>query len=247
MGVFRSEEILHLKLRMPGDIESSVRIMDAFGKIEQDAIEFIDLTKDDIEAKKNFQPMIKRCEEMENKISNFIKCSNDFNQKYFSYSSYIHFIRDLENDQTSRDLSFGSYFDVVESEIIDNEKKIIDLIDAYQKIKEDLVIEIEKKCVYEKFYSITSSLNFNQVSSGSNNSSGIVHNSSLLNIMGIINATDDIKMNRMVLRCSRGRAMTTFFDFVYPSDLAFDFTKNKKIVKKIFIIFYPSEGREVLK
>ena len=77
MGVFRSEEILHLKLRMPGDIESSVRIMDAFGKIEQDAIEFIDLTKDDIEAKKNFQPMIKRCEEMENKISNFIKCSND--------------------------------------------------------------------------------------------------------------------------------------------------------------------------
>ena len=247
MGVFRSEEILHLKLRMPGDIESSVRIMDAFGKIEQDAIEFIDLTKDDIEAKKNFQPMIKRCEEMENKISNFIKCSNDFNQKYFSYSSYIHFIKDLENDQMSRDLSFGSYFDVVESEIIDNEKKIIDLIDAYQKIKEDLVIEIEKKCVYEKFYSITSSLNFNQVSSGSNNSSGIVHNSSLLNIMGIINATDDIKMNRMVLRCSRGRAMTTFFDFVYPSDLAFDFTKNKKIVKKIFIIFYPSEGREVLK
>ena len=247
MGVFRSEEVLHLKLRMPGDIESSVRIMDALGRIEPDAIEFIDLTKDDIEAKKNFQPMIKRCEEMENKISNFIKCSNDFNQKYFSYSSYIHFIKDLENDQMSRDLSFGSYFDVVESEIIDSEKKIIDLIDAYQKIKEDLVIEIEKKCVYEKFYSITSSLNFNQVSSGSNNSSGIVHNSSLLNIMGIINATDDIKMNRMVLRCSRGRAMTTFFDFVYPSDLAFDFTKNKKIVKKIFIIFYPSEGREVLK
>ena len=41
MGVFRSEEVYHLKLRMPGDIESSVRIMDAFGKIEQDAIEFI--------------------------------------------------------------------------------------------------------------------------------------------------------------------------------------------------------------
>ena len=73
MGVFRSEEVYHLKLRMPGDIESSVRIMDAFGKIEQDAIEFIDLTKDDLEAKKNFAPMIKRCEQMETKINNFLK------------------------------------------------------------------------------------------------------------------------------------------------------------------------------
>ena len=41
--------------------------MDRLGKLE-DAVEFIDLTKDDLEAKKNFGGMIKRCDEMEKKI-----------------------------------------------------------------------------------------------------------------------------------------------------------------------------------
>ena len=247
MGVFRSEEVYHLKLRMPGDIESSVRIMDAFGKIEQDAIEFIDLTKDDLEAKKNFAPMIKRCEQMETKINNFLKYANDFHQKFYYYTSYIQFLQNLEKDQSNRDLTFGSYFDVVENEIIESEKKIIDLIDSYQKIKEDLVIELEKKLVFEKYFSITGSIGLNQLNSVSNNSGGgLPRPNALLNVMGVINASDDIKMNRMVLRCSRGRAMTTFFDFVYPKELSFDFTSNKKVEKKIFIIFYPSEGREVL-
>ena len=45
--------------------------MDALGKIDQDAIEFIDLTKDDLEAKKNYLNMIKRCDEVEKKLRYF--------------------------------------------------------------------------------------------------------------------------------------------------------------------------------
>jgi tetrahydromethanopterin S-methyltransferase subunit G len=53
------------KIRIPRD--TAVEVMDELGKLE-DAVEFIDLTKDDIEAKKNFSAMIKRCDEMEKKI-----------------------------------------------------------------------------------------------------------------------------------------------------------------------------------
>jgi hypothetical protein len=42
--------------------------MNELGKL-QDSIEFLDMTKDDLEAKKNYQSMIKRCDEMEKKIS----------------------------------------------------------------------------------------------------------------------------------------------------------------------------------
>jgi hypothetical protein len=42
-------------------------IMNELGKLE-DSIEFIDLTKDDLEAKKNFINQIKRCEEIEKRI-----------------------------------------------------------------------------------------------------------------------------------------------------------------------------------
>lgn len=41
--------------------------MNELGKIEN-GIEFIDLTKDDLEAKRKYAPMIKRCDEMEKKI-----------------------------------------------------------------------------------------------------------------------------------------------------------------------------------
>ena len=54
------------KIRIPKD--NAVEIMNELGKL-QDSIEFLDLTKDDIEAKKNFLLMIKRCDEMEKRIT----------------------------------------------------------------------------------------------------------------------------------------------------------------------------------
>jgi hypothetical protein len=58
--------MVHKRIRIPKDI--AFEVMDELGKIE-DGVEFIDLTKDDIEAKKNFGSMIKRCDELEKKIS----------------------------------------------------------------------------------------------------------------------------------------------------------------------------------
>jgi hypothetical protein len=57
--------MLHKKIRIPKD--TSIEVMNELGRLE-DAIEFLDLTKGDLEAKKNFGSMIKRCEEMEKKI-----------------------------------------------------------------------------------------------------------------------------------------------------------------------------------
>ena len=52
MGFIKSEEILHKKIRMPGNIPKAVKIMDIIGKFEEDALQFIDLTSNNIEAKK---------------------------------------------------------------------------------------------------------------------------------------------------------------------------------------------------
>jgi hypothetical protein len=41
--------------------------LNELGKLK-DCVEFIDMNKDDIEAKKNFSFLIKRCDEMEKKI-----------------------------------------------------------------------------------------------------------------------------------------------------------------------------------
>ncbi len=57
--------MVHKQIRIPRDI--AFEVMEALGKM-QDGIEFIDLTKDDLEAKKNFGGMIKRCDEMEKRV-----------------------------------------------------------------------------------------------------------------------------------------------------------------------------------
>ena len=54
----------HKKIRIPR--ESANEIMRALGNLKN-AVEFEDLTKDDLEAKKNFAEMIKRCDEIKKK------------------------------------------------------------------------------------------------------------------------------------------------------------------------------------
>ena len=46
---------------------NAVEIMNELGKID-DGIEFVDLTKNDLETQRNFALMIKRCDEIEKKI-----------------------------------------------------------------------------------------------------------------------------------------------------------------------------------
>lgn len=38
-------------------------------------------------------------------------------------------------------------------------------------------------------------------------------------IAGIIKATDELRMKRMIFRISRGRAVPTFFDFPHNEDI----------------------------
>ena len=64
MGLLKGEQIVHKKIRMPGHIPKAVKILEKIGSFEEDVLEFIDLTENDIEAKKAFSPLIKRCENM---------------------------------------------------------------------------------------------------------------------------------------------------------------------------------------
>jgi V-type H+-transporting ATPase subunit a len=240
MGFFRSNKVLHLKIRMPSDIEGLMRIMDIFGKMDIEALQFIDLTKKNPESKKSFAAMLKRVEQMEIKTNQFFNYANEFQQKIYQYTNYEKFIEDLENDISLKELSLSTYFDYIESEIIDNERKILDLIESYQKMKEDIIIELEKKLVFEKYFKMTGGLlDVYDLQERANSNS-------LISFMGVIKAEDEIKMNRMILRAGHGRAIATFFDFVYPRELPFEFIRNEKEEKKIFIVLFPSEAKEYL-
>jgi len=204
MGLFRSEEMVHKKIRIP--IESANEIMRALGLLK-DSIEFEDLTKDDVEARKSFSDMIKRCDEMKKKITDYSKVCYDFQYPIQNYNSYEDFSKDLRDDMQNRDKKFGStYFDLVENEILENERKINELVDSHTQIREDLITLIEKKYVFKKAQELVrSNVNF----------SGI---SNLNFLIGVVPVENEMKMKRMLFRISRGRALTAFYSLEISSD-----------------------------
>ena len=124
--------------------------MRALGNLKN-AIEFEDLTKDDLEAKKNFSEMIKRCDEIKKKIFDFTKVCYDFHLPFNYYKTFEEFQNDITTDMRKRDKKFGAtYFDLIENEIIENDKKINELVDSHSQTRDNLVILIEKKHVLLK-------------------------------------------------------------------------------------------------
>ena len=155
MGLLKGEEIVHKKIRMPGHIPKAIKILEKIGSFEEDVLEFIDLTENDLEAKKSFFPLIRRCENMEIKLNALEKFADEFNIPIENFKNYSEFKQALYQDQQKRQIKDNTYFDYVESEIIDENKTISDLYESYNKIKENLMIEIQRKITLEKYFSLT--------------------------------------------------------------------------------------------
>lgn len=252
----------HRKIRIPKD--TAVEVMEEIGNLD-DAVQFEDLNKEDYEQRKNFSSLIQRCDEADKRIMRFIKVCENYNQELVKYNSYRTFKIDLENDKESidKDKRFGStYFDLIENILIEDEKKLIELIESYSSITDDLDLLIEKKSVFDKASQLLSGNqsgfeektsfgvnNFDITSNLIGTSDALLNNSEqkiltnfpgfsssgLSFVSGVINAIDANRMKRMIFRVSRGRAITTFFDLVIENK-----RMNIKQEKKIFTIFYQS-------
>ena len=246
----------HKKIRIP--IETSVEVMEELGKLD-DCIQFVDLNVHNYEERKNFGSYIERCDEALKNIQLFENMADLYKEKIIKYKDYETFKLDLENSMRNMDRNYGStYFDLIENETSENNKKLKELIDSYNLVDAQLTLLIEKKSVFDKSSElIFSQLNTYKIPKKQNIGLGIDDNSAIQNILksaendqkkailiddydvselnfisGIIRAEDDMRMKRMIFRASRGRALPTFFDLTVEDKLT-----HQKIEKKIFTIF----------
>ena len=155
MGLLKGEKIVHKRIRMPSHIPKAIKILEKIASLDEDILQFIDITENDLEAKKSFSPLIKRCENMEIKLNALEKFANEFNIPLDHYKEYNEFKDALNKDQLKRQIKDNTYFDFVENEILEEYKTICDLYESYSKIKENLIIEIQRKITLEKYFSLT--------------------------------------------------------------------------------------------
>ena len=135
-------------MRMPK--HSAIQIMHSLGRLDN-VFEIIDLNKDNLEAKKNYSLMIKRCDEMELKINSFISYCDKFvlrNKGFLNYDEFMLHLVDLE----SKTKSNKEFFDSIENEIYKDEKISLDLYSTYISLYENILILREKKAVFTKIY-----------------------------------------------------------------------------------------------
>ena len=256
--------MVHKKIRIPK--ESAIDVMEELGKLD-DCIQFVDLNVRDFEERKNFGTLIERCDESLKNIQIFENMANLYELNINKYQDYETFKNDLENDMKNIDKNIGStYFDLIENETSENNRKLKELVDSYNTINEQLNNLIEKKAVFDKSSElILSQLNTYKVPKKTNIFSGLdspnsveqmlkneenKKTNSLLDdyevselnfISGIIRAEDDMRMKRMIFRASRGRALPTFFDLTMEDKLS-----QTKVEKKIFNIFIQGGTQNIL-
>ena len=209
----------HKKIRIPK--ESANEILFALGRLKN-AIEFEDLTKNDLEAKKNYGDMIKRCDEMKKKITEYHHICKDFKIPFNNFSSFLEFNRYLSEDMNERDKKFGStYFDLIENEILENGRKINELVDSHAQIREDLVTLIEKKHVLLKGSELTrTNIAYGNFGESDADEEGVKSsiNTNLVLLAGTVPSENELKMKRMIFRISRGNAISTFYNFEINKD-----------------------------
>ena len=140
----------HKKIRIPKD--SAMEVMEVLGNID-DAIQFDDLNKNDYSQRKNFMTLITRCEEADKRIMKFMKICETYSQPVNKYNSYQTFRIDLENDKDNIDKEkryTSTYFDLIENQIIEDEKRLNELIESYNGTEDSLDSLIEEKSVFDK-------------------------------------------------------------------------------------------------
>ena len=240
----------HQKIRIPKEIANET--LRALGNLE-DGVEFVDLTQDDIEAKKNFSQMLKRCDDIIKKINDFNSICEDFKLETEKFNSYKEYLNDKKK--------LGStYFDYLENEILEKDRELTELVDNHSTIREDLVTLIEKKYVLKKTSELITSNNqiINMSMQNNNNieddiiSTTSSPSSELINpinvvdnlsfISGVIKLSDELKMKRMIFRVSRGRAIASFYNLVINND---EYLYTSSIKNRGFFFFYKKKKKKL--
>ena len=258
MGLLKGEQIVHKKIRMPSHIPKAVKILEKIASLEDPVLEFIDINENNLEAKKSFLPLRKRWENMEVKLNDLEKFANEFNIPIEHYREYNEFKTALSKDQAKREVKDNTYFDFTENEILEEYKTVCDLYESYNKIKENLIIEIQRKITLEKYFSLTAATIIDQNNPRSRKKSipayesnkniiNNVLNQSISNasvdsivrenqyepITGLCYASDELRMKRMIFRVSHDKVLCTFFEAEFPEEF------NPKEPMKIFVMFCP--------
>ena len=89
-------------------------------------------------------------------FSNFNQVLKNFDESIVKYNSFKDVINDIEEDQRRKNKDRSLYFDEIENEIIEDERKLRELTNFVNDINDNLEHLNEKWAVYDKVSQLVS-------------------------------------------------------------------------------------------
>jgi len=229
------------------------QFLEELGKVQNGA-EMIDINQHIMESKKEFFLPITRCKEIEKKIIKIEKICEEFNFEIKRYDNIKSFYADCEEDKEYYRKHSSPYFDIIENQIYEDEKKLDEFIHA----KNHLIHEITEN--HEKFYAFKNLVCSLDVLSGKNRrvsgarskvfaSDYSIEEESYLSaqfleeghyednqlyICGVVRAEEKMKFQRMIFRASFDRCNFKFMDI---PDVRQKYIVDMEANKVCYVIF----------
>lgn len=218
--------MLHKSIRIP--LNFAHQIMNQIGNVEN-GLEFVDLNQNLIDTKKPYYSLMTRCEELEKVFQKFEDICLMKNIPFMNYHSYDLFNSHIEKEISVRDKVSGSaYFDLIETEILEDEKRIDEQLKLGEELRKDYLKVYEEKQICNILNAM-----FRQGEIPRIQHKDIESETSLYYIAGICNTVDEIKIKRMTFRISKGRAIPGFFKINIEKNNEFT---QKEFDRKMFFI-----------
>jgi len=220
-------------------------------------IEFENLTKDTIDSQKPYYSMIQRCDDIEaifKYLDNILL--EEFNLKYEEYRNFEYFKSHLDEDISYKEKKYNeNYFDHTENEIKEDYKRIKEQIKLQRTSNENYLSLLEYKYVLEKLFLLFSSgelvvdeneqfQNINNKAKEENKNEDEdededENNKNYFNInyiAGLCNSEDKLKINRLIFRKGKDRAIPNFFEIkIKENNKAIQDYFSKKVIFLICI------------
>mmetsp|Transcript_20061 Transcript_20061/g.17151 ORF Transcript_20061/g.17151 Transcript_20061/m.17151 type:complete len:282 (+) Transcript_20061:55-900(+) len=253
--MFRSREMGYYNIVMPR--EGSWEVLNELGTLS--ALQFLDLNQDETAFNRPYSGYVRRCEEMENKISVIEKEMQKFDKRIERADDVNGFLSDLKQQLRSRNKSDHTYFDDCEAELDGKMNNLNEQIKVYDNLIEKFNHLIEYKQVLLKTRPFTAGDGgFNQSiqeETKGNDTIGMANRDIRFHsLAGVINNEDALRFKRILFRVTRGMAYTQLIDIEKaenPSqqdDLSHLISEGKDAKNKaVFLIVYQGGQHDMLK
>lgn len=247
--LFRSEKVHYYDLTLP--YESAWPVMNSLGKIS--ALQIIDSHKDDNVLVRDFVEYVRRCDEMSEKIDQYLKIADDFDIEIKKCDDIQQYIQKLDDQIDSNKKAGDAHLEEIEHEVSQRHGSLTSHIKTYEELDRRIWMLKEKYQVMTLVKPHIPKGFTMYYNAGDDGEAQEVSSVRFCYICGTLETQAANRFQKVVFRVTRGNSFTSIIDIPFEEDAKGNFkdverdSHGNAIKKSIFFLAFQQGGSQIIK